>query len=181
MVIQWPNNEPIELPGQFDYLVLDDLRIAAGYRSYFSDAPYSNFPRLGSFNPYLFANPDASAELPEVDDLGPETVTTPAGTFSTEHFRYERNSGDVWVAREAAPFALVKAVTKDHTTMTLTRLLTDAKDKITEMPRDFDAKRDKQLLDDLQHSGWDVDEQGYISPYVERFRLWDIIHCPSQP
>jgi len=79
---------------------------------------------------------------------------------SVHHFRYRHNSGDVWVAEQAAPFGLVKALTKDHITITLARLAAHAKDKITATPQPFNAKelerqhlldmnRDYPLLQDL--------------------------------
>jgi hypothetical protein len=164
MIVQTQDNGPVELPNDFDYLAPDYLRIAAGYRIYgSSDLMYS--------------------EVPKTDDLGRETVTTPAGTFSCEHFRYQHNLGDVWVAREAAPFGLVKAVTKDRTTITLTRLLTNAKDKITAAPRVFDGKKDKLLSSLLQNAGlrW-VEQDGQLRYgfTIEQTPLWDIMHCPEE-
>ena len=41
----------------------------------------------------------------------------------------------MWIAAEAAPFALVKAETKNQTRMLLTGLLNDVKDKVTGTPR----------------------------------------------
>jgi hypothetical protein len=46
-----------------------------------------------------------------------------------EHYRLKGGSGDVWVSKDVKPYGLVKSQTKDST-MTLTKVLTDAKDKI---------------------------------------------------
>src|SRR5580692_4114949 len=42
------------------------------------------------------------------DDVGSETVTTPAGTFTAEHYKMKDGSGDAWVAPKAGPYGLVK-------------------------------------------------------------------------
>jgi hypothetical protein len=67
-------------------------------------------------------------------DVGGESVTTPAGTFACEHFRAKDGSGDAWVAKGVPPYGLIKYKGHD-TTMTLVRVITDAKDKITGTPR----------------------------------------------
>lgn len=70
------------------------------------------------------------------DDLGQETVTTPAGTFSCEHYRMKDGSGESWISEKAPPFAMVKFQGK-NSSMVLTKLITDAKDKITGTPQPF--------------------------------------------
>ena len=80
--------------------------------------------------------PQAADVRKEADDVGPETVTTPAGTFACEHYRLKDGSGDSWVSQNAAPYGLVKFQGKDST-MILTKVITDAKDKITGTPQPF--------------------------------------------
>jgi hypothetical protein len=70
------------------------------------------------------------------EDVGSETVTTPAGTFAAEHYKMKDGSGDAWVAPKAGPYGLVKFQGKDST-MVLTKVITDAKDKITGTPQPF--------------------------------------------
>jgi hypothetical protein len=70
------------------------------------------------------------------DDLGSETVTVPAGTFTAEHYKQKDGSGEVWISNKVAPFGLIKSVGKDST-MVLTKVITDAKDKITGTPVPF--------------------------------------------
>jgi hypothetical protein len=70
------------------------------------------------------------------EDVGSESVTTPAGTFVTEHYKMKDGSGDAWVAPKAGPYGLVKFQGKD-TSMVLTKVITDAKDKINGTPVPF--------------------------------------------
>jgi hypothetical protein len=70
------------------------------------------------------------------DDLGSESVTTPAGTFACEHFRAKDGSGDVWISDKVSPWGMVKWQGKEST-MVLARLITGAKDKITGTPVPF--------------------------------------------
>ena len=70
------------------------------------------------------------------EDVGPESVTTPAGTFDCEHYRAKDGSGDYWVAKNVSPWGLVKYTSKDES-MVLVKVITDAKDKITGTPKPF--------------------------------------------
>jgi hypothetical protein len=69
--------------------------------------------------------------------VGAEDVTTPAGTFSCEHYRTKDGATDVWVSDKVAPWGLVK-MTGPGTSMTLVRVVTDATTKITGTPQKFD-------------------------------------------
>jgi hypothetical protein len=69
--------------------------------------------------------------------VGTETITTPAGTFSCEHWRQKDGSSDTWISDKVAPWSLVKMVGKNQT-MTLLRTITDAKTHITGTPTKFD-------------------------------------------
>jgi len=68
-------------------------------------------------------------------DLGKESVTVPAGTFSCEHYR-SASGGDTWVSSQVPPFGMVKTV-NNGTTLVLTKVVSDAKDKITGAPVPF--------------------------------------------
>jgi hypothetical protein len=70
------------------------------------------------------------------DDIGPESVTTPAGTFACEHFRAKDGSSDYWIAKNVSPWGLVKSTSKENS-MILVKVITDAKDKITGTPKPF--------------------------------------------
>jgi hypothetical protein len=71
------------------------------------------------------------------DKVGVESVTTPAGTFNTEHYRAKDGSWDAWLAPQVGPWGVVKSTSGD-TTMTVTNLISNAKDQITGTPRKFD-------------------------------------------
>lgn len=68
--------------------------------------------------------------------IGAETITTPAGTFECEHLQTQ-DGADLWVSPKVPPYGLVKLVGKDGNTMVLTKVITDAKDRITGTPVPF--------------------------------------------
>jgi hypothetical protein len=72
----------------------------------------------------------------KADDLGKESVTVPAGTFSCEHYKLKDGTGDVWVSQNISPYGLVKMQGKD-VTMVLAKQLTGVQDKITGTPMDM--------------------------------------------
>lgn len=67
------------------------------------------------------------------ENLGSETVTTPAGTFSCQHWRSKKDGSEYWLSDKVSPWKLVKMTNKDQT-MTLTKVITDAKTHITGTP-----------------------------------------------
>lgn len=69
------------------------------------------------------------------DDLGSDSVTTPAGTFACEHYKQKDGSGEFWIKKNIGPFGLVKGIDRDGTATVLTKVITDAKDKITGTPQ----------------------------------------------
>lgn len=86
------------------------------------------------------ANSRQSADIKiEAQDLGPETITVPAGTFTSEHYRMKDGSGDTWVTNGVPPWGLVKHEGKDSS-MVLVKVLTDARDKIVGKPVPFDPQ-----------------------------------------
>lgn len=71
--------------------------------------------------------------------VGTESITVPAGTFSCEHYRMKDGTGDGWISDKVSPWSLVKMVdTKDKSTIVLTKVISDAKDRITGTPTKFD-------------------------------------------
>ena len=72
----------------------------------------------------------------QAEDAGSESVTTPAGTFACEHYRMKDGSGEFWISPKVTPWGLVKYQGK-NSTMTVTKVVTGAKDKITGTPRPF--------------------------------------------
>jgi hypothetical protein len=92
------------------------------------EMPASMMGRMGT-------QPTQTADIrTQSQDVGGESVTTPAGTFACEHYRARDGSWDVWVAKDLPPYGLVKSQAHDYT-MTLLRVITNAKDKITGTPQ----------------------------------------------
>jgi hypothetical protein len=87
------------------------------------EMPTQMLQRMGSAQPT--ADIRSSADL-----VGSESVTTPAGTFSCDHYRMKDGSGDTWVSSKVAPLGVVKHQGKGSS-MILTKVTSDAKDKIT--------------------------------------------------
>ena len=67
------------------------------------------------------------------ENLGTDSVTTPAGTFSCQHWRSKKDGSEYWISDKVSPWQLVKMKGPDHT-MTLVKVITDAKSKITGTP-----------------------------------------------
>jgi hypothetical protein len=68
----------------------------------------------------------------QAQDVGSETVTVPAGTYTCEHYK-TADGDDVWVSAKVSPWGLVK-MTSAKANMTLEKVITDAKDMITGTP-----------------------------------------------
>jgi hypothetical protein len=72
--------------------------------------------------------------------VGTESITVPAGTFECQHYRTTSPPSDVWVSPKVSPWGLVKSQGKDSS-MVLTRVITDAKSKITGPVQPFDPMK----------------------------------------
>jgi hypothetical protein len=68
--------------------------------------------------------------------VGTESVTVPAGTFMTDHYK-NKDGDDFWIAKDAGPWGMVKMQGHDGTSMVLTKVVHDAKDQITGTPQAF--------------------------------------------
>ena len=87
------------------------------------------------------APPRAAADIRDDGVLiGTESVATPAGTFSCQHYQAKDKSWDAWTSDKVPPYNLVKAVSKDST-MTLSRVVTNAKTRITGPVKPFSFER----------------------------------------
>jgi hypothetical protein len=82
------------------------------------------------------AQPQPADIRTTADDLGSESVTTPAGTFACEHFKMKDGTGEAWISEKVSPFGLVKSQGKDSS-LVLVKLVTGATDKITGTPQPF--------------------------------------------
>jgi hypothetical protein len=81
--------------------------------------------------------------------VGTETVTVPAGTFSCEHWKNEKNGSDVWSSDKVSPFGMVKEVGKDSSTV-LVKILNDVPDRITGPVQKFDPQMMMQQMQQQQ-------------------------------
>jgi len=75
----------------------------------------------------------------DAEDLGNESVTVPAGTFTCKHYRSKKDSSDTWISEKVSPYGMVKHQSAD-TTMVLTKVIANAKDKITGTPVPFNPQ-----------------------------------------
>lgn len=88
----------------------------------------------------IMAQPGGAEQPADVrqlaDFVGTEDVTTPAGLFSCRHFRMKDGSGDAWISAKVPPWGMVKSAGREFS-MTLVRIVTDAKTQIHGTPRRF--------------------------------------------
>ncbi len=68
------------------------------------------------------------------EHVGTETVTTPAGSFTCEHFRMKDGTADVWISQQVAPYGIVKMTVRDGS-MTLLKVLDGERSQIRGEPR----------------------------------------------
>ena len=78
-------------------------------------------------------------EVEKWHSVGTESVTVPAGTFSCEHWTKDEGQGEVWASTKVGPLGLVRSI-ENGRTMVLTRIIADAKTKITGTPVKFDPR-----------------------------------------
>lgn len=86
-----------------------------------------------------------SDEMEKWHKVGTETITVPAGTFVCDHWAKDDGKGDVWASSKVSPMSLVKEATPTNS-MTLVKVITDAKDHITGTPRLFDPEAMKRQM-----------------------------------
>jgi len=77
--------------------------------------------------------------------VGSDTITVPAGTFTCEHWRNDKNNSDTWISDKVTPFGMVK---ETHTggSQVLTKLIDDATDRITGPVKQFDMQQMMQQM-----------------------------------
>ncbi len=69
-------------------------------------------------------------------DIGSESVTVPAGTFTCEHYKAKNGDGDYWISKDVPPYGMVKIQSK-NLTMVLVKALSNFQDQITGTPMDM--------------------------------------------
>ena len=78
--------------------------------------------------------------------VGTETITVPAGTFSCEHWRNDKNKSDIWTSDKVTPFGMVKSVSGHGDTQVLVKILDNATDRITGPVKQFDMQEMMQQM-----------------------------------
>jgi hypothetical protein len=101
-------------------------------------------PGRGPMEMPAFANaqmPPPSADIRDTaEKVGTEDVVTPAGTFSCDHYRAKDGKWEAWLSSKVTPWGLVKSKSGE-TTMTVTKVITNAQDHITGTPTKFDPSQ----------------------------------------
>jgi hypothetical protein len=77
--------------------------------------------------------------------VGTDTVTVPAGTFACEHWKNDKDGGEIWTSDKVTPFGMVKEVSKDST-MVLVKVLDNVSDRITGPVKQFDMQQMMQQM-----------------------------------
>lgn len=62
--------------------------------------------------------------------VGTEAISVPAGTFSCNHWKNDKDGAEAWTSDKIAPYGLVKQVSKDGS-MVLVKVLDNVPDRIT--------------------------------------------------
>jgi hypothetical protein len=103
------------------------------------------------FNPNDARRQKVESSLEEWHSVGTESITVPAGTFSCEHWKNDKNNSDVWTSDKVTPFGMVKEVGPNNT-MVLTKVLTDMPDRITGPVQKFDPQMMMQQMQQQRQS-----------------------------
>ena len=97
------------------------------------------------FNPTAVNREKMQDSMNDWHSVGTESVTVPAGTFSCEHWRNDKSNADLWTSDKVTPFGMVKEVTRGST-MVLSKIITDAQDRITGPVTKFDMQQMMQQM-----------------------------------
>jgi hypothetical protein len=91
------------------------------------------------FNPAQGTKQSLQDTMSEWHSIGTESVTVPAGTFSCEHWKNDKNNSEVWTNDKVTPFGMVKEMSPNNT-MVLTKVLMDTPDQITGTVQKFNPQ-----------------------------------------
>ena len=97
------------------------------------------------FKPTAEARGKVEESMNEWRSVGNETITVPAGTFSCEHWRNDKNNSDAWTSVAVAPLGMVKQASA-HSTMVLTKLLSDFPERIAGPVKQFDPQAFREQM-----------------------------------
>jgi hypothetical protein len=80
--------------------------------------------------------------------VGSDTVTVPAGTFSCEHWRNDKDHEELWTSDKVVPFGMVKEISaKSQTVMVLVKTLDNVQDRFSGPAKKFDMQ---QMIQQMQ-------------------------------
>jgi hypothetical protein len=85
-------------------------------------------------------------QMSQWHSVGSETITVPAGTFSCEHWKNDKDNAEMWTSDKVTPFGMVKEVRSNGTTV-LVKTLDDVPDRITGPVKPFDMQ---QMIQQMQ-------------------------------
>jgi len=83
--------------------------------------------------------------LSDWHSVGTDTITVPAGTFSCDHWRNDKENSDIWTSDKVTPFGMVKEQRKDSATV-LVKVLDNVPDRITGPVKKFDMQQMMQQM-----------------------------------
>jgi hypothetical protein len=78
--------------------------------------------------------------------VGTESVTVPAGTFSCEHWRNDKNHSEIWTTDKVTPFGMVKEINANGSGQVLSKIVDNATDRITGPVKQFDMQQMMQQM-----------------------------------
>ena len=163
-ITQLPGHPAVVVPSQWIFTwARGELALASGYIEPYRWGLYSNLSVTTGMDScavigvkyqecYFQEFEQIPNGIPGASHVGDESITTSAGTFTAEHWRYPAESErwrtdpdpmDVWIAKGAGPFGIVRVRMHDRAVgdqpmkisyMTLNRVFTDAQDKIAGAP-----------------------------------------------
>lgn len=80
--------------------------------------------------------------------VGSDTITVPAGTFSCEHWRNDKDHEELWTSDKVVPFGMVKEISaKSQTVMVLMKTLDNVQDRFSGPAKKFDMQ---QMIQQMQ-------------------------------
>jgi hypothetical protein len=88
---------------------------------------------------------DLNDRMNEWHSAGSDTITVPAGTFSCEHWRNDKDGSDIWTSDKVTPFGMVKELRPNSTTV-LVKVLDSVPDRIAGPVKKFDMQQMMQQM-----------------------------------
>jgi hypothetical protein len=98
-------------------------------------------------NPAARTNQHMEEQMNQWSQVGTETITVPAGTFSCQHWKKSDGKEEIWASDRISPFSLVKEV-RPNSTQVLVKAVSGAKDHITGPVSPFDPQAFRQMMMD---------------------------------